>query len=178
MLTFGVKLAYWIGQLAEGLKNSAFSILLLFYFNQVLGVSGTLCGLALFIATLIDAVTDPMMGTISDNWKSKLGRRHPFMYASALPLAISFYCLFNPMVTGEFHLFLWLLTFTVLTRISMTLYHVPHLALGAELTSDFDERTTIVAYRMVFGISGWLIVAGLGFGYFFATIYLCYFQQK
>ena len=169
MLTFGVKLAYWIGQLAEGLKNSAFSILLLFYFNQVLGVSGTLCGLALFIATLIDAVTDPMMGTISDNWKSKLGRRHPFMYASALPLAISFYCLFNPMVTGEFHLFLWLLTFTVLTRISMTLYHVPHLALGAELTSDFDERTTIVAYRMVFGISGWLIVAGLGFGYFFAA---------
>ena len=51
----------------------------------------------------------------------------------------------------------------------VTLYHVPHLALGAELTSDFDERTTIVAYRMVFGISGWLIVAGLGFGYFFAA---------
>ncbi len=67
MLTFGVKLAYWVGQLAEGLMNSAFSILLLFYFNQVLGVSGSLCGLALFIATIIDAVTDPMMGTISDN---------------------------------------------------------------------------------------------------------------
>jgi GPH family glycoside/pentoside/hexuronide:cation symporter len=169
MLTFGVKLAYWIGQLAEGLKNSSFSILLLFYFNQVMGVSGTLCGLALFIATLVDAVTDPMMGTISDNWHSKLGRRHPFMYASALPLAVCFYFLFNPMVTGEFSLFLWLLTFTVLTRISMTLYHVPHLALGAELTSDFDERTSIVAYRMVFGVSGWLLVAGLGFGYFFAA---------
>ena len=71
-LTFGVKFAYWFGQLAEGLKNSAFGILLLFYFNQVLGVSATLCGLALFIATAIDAITDPMMGTISDNSRSRL----------------------------------------------------------------------------------------------------------
>ena len=169
MLTFGIKLAYWVGQLAEGLKNSAFSILLLFYFNQVLDVSGSLCGLALFIATTIDAFTDPMMGTISDNWHSRFGRRHPFMYASALPLAMCFYLLFNPMVSGEFALFLWLLVFTILTRISMTLYHVPHLALGAELTTDFHERTSIAAFRMVFGVTGWLIVAGLGFGVFFSA---------
>lgn len=121
------------------------------------------------IATTIDAFTDPMMGSISDHWKSRWGRRHPFMYASALPLAGSFYLLFNPWVTGDGPLFIWLLVFTVLTRLSMTLYHVPHLALGAELTKDFDERTSIAAFRMIFGASGWLIVAGLGFGYFFAA---------
>lgn len=169
MLTTTIKFSYWFGQLAEGLKNSAFSLLLLFYFNQVLGVSGTLCGLALMIATTIDAFTDPMMGSVSDHWKSRWGRRHPFMYASALPLAGFFYLLFNPWVTGEGPLFVWLLVFTVLTRLSMTLYHVPHLALGAELTKDFDERTSIAAFRMIFGASGWLIVAGLGFGYFFAA---------
>jgi Na+/melibiose symporter-like transporter len=169
MLTPAIKFSYWFGQLAEGLKNSVFSIFLLFYFNQVMGVSGTLCGLALMIATSIDAVTDPLMGSISDHWQSTRGRRHPFMFASALPLALSVYFLFNPMVTGETALFFWLLVFTVLTRLSMTLYHVPHLALGAELTQDFDERTSIAAFRMVFGASGWLLVAGLGFGYFFAA---------
>ena len=67
MLTTTIKVSYWFGQLAEGLKNSAFSLLLLFYFNQVLGVSGTLCGLALMVATTIDAFTDPMMGSVSDH---------------------------------------------------------------------------------------------------------------
>ena len=90
------------------------------------------------------------------------------MYASALPLAVCLWLLFNPMVQGEWALFAWLTVFAVLTRGAMTLYHVPHLALGAELTDDFDERTSIVAFRMVFGVSGWIIVA-VGFGAFFAA---------
>ena len=163
-----VKLAYWFGQLAEGLKNSAFGILLLFYFNQTLGLSASLCGLALFIATAVDAITDPMMGTISDNSRSRLGRRHPFMYASALPLSVCLYLLFNPVAESQWGLFSWLTCFAVLTRLSMTLYHVPHMALGAELATDFDERTSIVAFRMVFGVSGWILVA-IGFGVFFAA---------
>ena len=72
-------------------------------------------------------------------------------------------------MTGEFGLFLWLTVFTVLTKLAMTLYHVPHMALGAEMSSDFDERTSIVAFRQVFGTLGWLVVAGLGFGVFFAA---------
>ena len=133
--------------------NSAFAILLFFYFNQVLGLSGTLCGLALLIATSIDAITDPVMGTISDNWRSSLGRRHPFMYASALPLAISFYFLFAPAFDSGNALFVWLTGFAILTRMSMTLFHVPHMAFGAELSDDFDRRTNLVAYRMLFGVS-------------------------
>ena len=95
-LTFNTKFAYGIGQLAEGLKNSALGTFVLFYYNQVLGLPGTLAGLALAIALVFDAFTDPLAGSISDNWQGKNGRRHPFMYASALPLAIFFYLLFSP----------------------------------------------------------------------------------
>lgn len=164
---FSSKLAFGVGQLAEGLKNTSFGLFVLFYYNQVLGVSGTLCGLALGIALLFDAVTDPLAGSLSDNWKSRLGRRHPFMYASAVPLAIAFYGLFSPPSLGETGLFVWLVAFSVLTRGAMTLYHVPHISLGAELSSDFEERTSIVAYRQAFGYVGGVTAAVLAFGYFF-----------
>ena len=75
-LTFNTKFAYGIGQLAEGLKNSALGTFVLFYYNQVLGLPGTLAGLALAIALVFDAFTDPLAGSISDNWQGKNGRRH------------------------------------------------------------------------------------------------------
>lgn len=168
-LGYGTRVAYWAGQLAEGLKNTTFALFLLFYYNQVLGVSGTLCGLALFIAIAIDAVTDPLMGSISDGWRSRWGRRHPFMYAAAVPMALAFFAVFNPPDLNEFGLFLWLLIFSVTTRVAMTLYSVPHMALGAEMTSDYNERTTVVAGRAIFSLVGTLVVYGLGFGVFFVA---------
>ena len=99
-LTLTEKLNYGVGQVAEGLKNTSFSLMVLFYYNQVLEVSGTLCGLALGVALIFDAITDPLAGSLSDNWRSKLGRRHPFMYASAVPLAICFFFLFSPPALG------------------------------------------------------------------------------
>ena len=165
-IPFSSKLSFGIGQFAEGLKNMAFGLFVLFYYNQVLGVSGTLCGVALGIALIFDAITDPLAGSLSDHWRSKWGRRHPFMYASAIPLALAFYGLFSPPELSELGLFAWLLFFAILTRAAMTLYHVPHLALGAELTQDFEERTSIVAYRQAFGTMGGLAAAVLAFAYF------------
>lgn len=166
-LTFARKFAYGFGQAAEGLKFGAFAVFLFFYYVQVLGLSGTYAGLALGIALMIDAITDPLVGSISDNWRSRLGRRHPFIYASIVPMAFSFYFLFSPPSLSEFGLFLWLLAFAVLTRVSMTFYHVPHIALGAELTEDFSERTTVVAFRQFFSTFGALLAYGIGFGLFF-----------
>lgn len=167
-IPFSSKFAFGVGQFAEGLKNTSFSLFILFYYNQVLGLPGTLAGAALFIALLFDAVTDPLAGSLSDNWKSKLGRRHPFMYISAVPLALAFLGLFSPpQELSEFSLFLWLTLFAVLTRGAMTLYHVPHLALGAEMTEDYHERTTIVAFRQFFGTFGGAAASVIGFGYFF-----------
>lgn len=169
LVPFSSKFAFGVGQFAEGLKNTGFSLFILFYYNQVLGLPGTLAGAALFIALMFDAVTDPLAGSLSDNWKSKLGRRHPFMYASAIPLAIAFFGLFSPPEgLGEMELFLWLTLFAVLTRGAMTLYHVPHLALGAEMSEDFRERTQIVAFRQFFGTFGGAAVSIIGLGYFFA----------
>ena len=168
-LNFSIKFSFGIGQFAEGLKNAAFGTLLIFYYNQVLGLSGTLAGLAVGVAVIVDAFTDPLAGSVSDHWKSANGRRHPFMYASMIPLAIAFYLLFNPLVTGEWALFVWLVVFTNATRTAMSLYHVPHIALGAEMTEDFNERSQLVGFRMFFSNAGVLFVYAAGFGYFFAA---------
>ena len=84
-----------------------------------------------------------------------------------VPLAIAFYFLFNPLVTSEWALFLWLVVFTNLTRTAMSLYHVPHIALGAEMTDDYDTRSELVGYRYLFSNVGTLFVFAAGFGFFF-----------
>lgn len=163
-----IKLNFGIGQVAEGLKNVSFSVFLLFYYNQVLGLEGWLAGLALAVALVFDAITDPLAGSLSDNWHSRFGRRHPFMYASAVPLGLAFLALFSPPAgLGQFGMFAWLTVMAVLTRAAMTLYHVPHIALGAELSERFEERTVIVAFRQFFGYFGALVGIVLGFGVFF-----------
>ena len=114
--------AFGIGQAAEGIKNAGFNTFLLFYYQQVLGVSGSLTGLALGIALFFDAVTDPVAGALSDRFKSRWGRRHPFLLVAAPPLAVSFYLLFNPPGgLSEIQAFLWLVVFAVLVRGSLTL---------------------------------------------------------
>lgn len=173
-LTRITKTTYCFGQLAEGIKTSSFSLFLLFYYNQVLGLPGWMCSVALALAMVVDAITDPMMGSLSDGWKSRLGRRHPFMYISAVPLAVCFYAVFNPPVAlladnREALLFAWFAGMTVLTRVAFTLYHVPHLALGAELTNDHLERTTLVAFRHLFGALAYIVVFAVGFLVFFAA---------
>ena len=169
-ISLGTKLAYGIGQIAEAVKNNTFELFLFFYYNQVLGLSGTMAGLALFIALCIDAVTDPIIGSLSDGWRSRWGRRHPFMYLSAIPLAIAFYYLFSP--PDGLHqraLFAWLTGFAILVRIAMTFYQVPHMALGAELSNDYEERTSIVSYRTAFGLVGGAALVVIGFSIFFKT---------
>jgi len=130
-LSLPVMGAFGIGQVAEGVKGVAFSTFLLFYYQQVLGVSGTLTGLALAIALVFDAVTDPIAGSVSDKIRTRWGRRHPFILISAVPLGLAFLGLFNPPDgLSEIALFVWLVCFATLVRGALTFYHVPHLALG------------------------------------------------
>ncbi len=160
---------YSIGQIAEGTFTATISFFLLFYYNQVLGLSGTMCGLALAIALVCDAISDPLIGTLSDKWPGKLGRRHPFMFAAIVPLPVCFFGLFNPPELEGISLFLWFTFFAVATRSAMTLYHIPHLALAAEMTSDYDKRTSLVSVRQIFGSAGMLMVYAIGFGIFFGA---------
>jgi Na+/melibiose symporter-like transporter len=158
------KLAYGIGQVAEGLKNGAFETFLLFYYNQVLGLPGTLSGAALMIALIFDAVTDPLAGSLSDATRSRWGRRHPWMVAAALPLGLAMFALFSPPAClGTWGLFAWLTGGAIAVRGAMTLYHVPHSALGAELSENYAERTRVVGYRVVFSVVGLGLAPALGF---------------
>ncbi len=158
-LSWRLRVLYGVGQLPEGVKTAAFGFFLLFYFNQVLGLSGTLAGVALFIALCFDAVSDPLVGSWSDFARTRWGRRHTFMYWAAVPFAVSFLLLFMPPEgLGQTGLFLWLLVFAVLVRTTMTFYQVPYLSLGAELTANYDERTLLAAFRNVFQLLGMFAV--------------------
>ena len=107
-LPIRLKLFWGVGQIGEGVKNSAFNSFLLFYYNQILGVSATLASIALAIAIVFDAISDPVAGSVSDRFQSRWGRRHPFMFASAAPLGITLFLLFFP-PDGMSELFLlWL----------------------------------------------------------------------
>ena len=167
-LRFVTRCLYGLGQAAEGIKTTAFNLFALFFYNQILGLSGALAGLALGIALVVDAIVDPVIGVLSDAWRSRFGRRHPFLYASVLPLAISFALLFNPQVRGETSLFLWLLAFSILSRASISVFTIPHIALGAELSVEPSERTAIVTHRQFFSVLGAALVIAFGFGDFLA----------
>lgn len=84
-LKFPAMFSFGFGQLAEAIKNSGFNVFLLFYYNQVLGVSATLTSVALAIALMFDAVSDPLVGSFSDKLRTRYGRRHPLILLAALP---------------------------------------------------------------------------------------------
>ncbi len=167
---FTAQVAYGFGSVSEGVKNTAFNTFLLFYYNAVLGLSGTLSGAAIFLALCVDAITDPLVGSLSDNLHSRWGRRHPFMYASALPMGLSIWLLFNPPEgLTETGLFAWFTVFAIAVRTSMTFYSIPSNSMTAELTSDYDVRTTLVSWRFFFGWIGGIAIGQVGYRFFFVA---------
>ena len=137
---------YGSSSMAYGIKDNAFSYLLLIYANNCLGVPGYLSGGALAIAFLWDAVTDPVLSHWSDKSNTRLGRRHPFMYASLFLLPGAFYALFDPVisVSGE-DAFLYVLVLAIIIRTGVTLFEVPCTALLPDLVKDYDERNRWLA---------------------------------
>ena len=154
-LALRTKAAYSIGSTGEASLTIVFNTFNFLFYNNVLGVSGTLCGLAVAIAMVVDAITDPLVGSLSDRWHSRWGRRHPFLYGSAIPAALFFVCIYAPPSSlDEVGLFAWFTLFTVLLRTAMTFYYVPHLALGAEMATGYAERSVLMSYNTIFGLVG------------------------
>lgn len=151
------KIYQGIGALPEVFKGFGFGTFLLFFYSQVLGVSPVTVASAIAITTFLDAAVDPLIGSFSDNLKSRMGRRHPLMYASALPLAVGLYLVFSPPAgLAESHAFAWVLATTALVNVSISLFAVPWTALMTELSDDYAERTEIVIWRYVMGWTGGL----------------------
>ena len=170
-LSLGLKFSFGVGSASESIFYIAFNLFCFFYFVQVLGLPGGLAGIAAAIALLFDAISDPMVGYLSDRWKpGRLGRRHPFMLASALPLGLAWMALFAPPEgLGTWGLFFWLLCFSVLARICQTVFYVPHIAMGGELTSDYTGRSRVFSWHIIFLWVGGAAVHFFGLRYFFAT---------
>ena len=146
---------YGSASIAYGIKNNAFSYLLLIYANQVLGLPGYLASLALAIAMIWDAVSDLLLGHWSDKTSSRLGRRHPFMYAAFFVLPITFYALFNPVIElNDDNTFYYVLVLALLIRTGTTLFEVPSTALLPDLETDYDRRNKWLALRHFFGWTG------------------------
>ena len=148
-----LKLAHGSGAAAFGIKNGGFDYFLLLFYGTVIGLEPGLVGLAILIALVVDAISDPLVGYWSDNFRSRWGRRHPFMYAAALPVALSYFLLWNPPDWGQTGLFVYLTVLAVLIRTFITFYETPSSALIPELTTDYADRTSLQAYRLLFGWS-------------------------
>lgn len=155
-LSAATRLFYGIGAIPYGVKVNGLVSLLLLYYNQVVGLPALQVSLAIMVAMIADAVFDPVIGQVSDNWSSRWGRRHPFMYAAAIPLSLAYLLLWMPPRWSPAGVTAYLIVVMIVARTFITLYEVPNSALAAELTSDFDERTKLLSYRGLFSSIGGL----------------------
>jgi len=154
-LSVWVKSAYGFGSVAYGVKSVGFNYFLLLFYSQVIGLDARLVGIAITTALVFDALSDPIVGYWSDNLRSRWGRRHPFMYISALPVALSYFLLWSPPADwSESWLFWYLLVLAVLIRTFITLYETPSSALAPELSEDYFERSSLLSFRYYFGWTG------------------------
>lgn len=157
-LPLDVRIYQGIGGCPDTWKNFAFNTFLLLYYSQILGLEPVRASLALMIALVLDAISDPLVGSLSDGFRSRLGRRHPFMYGAVLPLGACLVALFSPPSgLDQLGMFLWLTFFTVAVRTAMTFFLVPWNALFAEFSDDYAERTAVVTYRYIVGWTGGLL---------------------
>lgn len=175
-LPFVTKAAFGIGSVGEIVFYGMVNTFIAIFYNQALGLSNSLIGLAIMLAMLGDAVSDPVVGMISDRWRSRLGRRHPFLFAAPIPVGISLYLIFSPpefitqAANGEginsLLTFGWLAFWTIVSRIFLTLYVIPHLALGGELTKDPNDRSKLFSMNAIFGYVSGALFAFTAWGFF------------
>lgn len=160
------KILYGFGSVAYGIKDNGFATFLLFYYNQVIGLRADLVSLAIALALVVDAFVDPAIGRMTDRTRTRIGRRHPWLYASALPIALSWLLLWNPPQASETMLFFYLFGFATLVRLSLSLNEVPQLAMLPELSSDYHDRTSIARFRYLFGWGAGLAIMALNYKIF------------
>jgi len=149
------KLAYGFGSVAYGVKDQGFAYFLVIFYSQVIGLDARLVGLAITIALVVDGLADPIVGYWSDNLRSRWGRRHPFMYAAAIPVSATYFLLWRPPEgLSDQQMFWYVLGLAVAIRTFITFYETPSSALAPELTEDYDQRSSLLSFRSFFGWVG------------------------
>jgi GPH family glycoside/pentoside/hexuronide:cation symporter len=166
---FPILAAYGAGAGVDTIVNFAVNTFLLFYLTLGCGLPGSLAGLVGLISLSLDALIDPLVGSISDNLHGKLGRRHPFLLLAPIPTGLLLVLLFAaPSGLSNWALFAFATLVSLALRIFMSCFQVPFFALGAELSEDYTERSMIVGARVTVGIVLTLLIGFLSYGVFLA----------
>jgi GPH family glycoside/pentoside/hexuronide:cation symporter len=153
MPSLSVRLFYGAGGAVYAVKEAAYTMFVLLFYTQVMGLNGSLTGLIIALSLVFDAITDPLVGTLSDRLRSPWGRRHPFMVLSILPLGLGFVGLFAPPQTvqaSQALLAAWLLFWSLWVRGFSTTFSIPNLALATDITSDYHGRSQVLGLRLAF----------------------------
>ena len=161
--------AYSVGEGANSLIMNGIAGFAMLYYTEALGLDYKLAGIALAISVFWDAITDPVMGHISDNTRSKYGRRHPYLLFGGIVMAICFYFLWAvPEVFTSAHLLFWyLVTVNILLRTAITVFFVPYTALGFEVCTDYDDRSKLQSVRTIAAMAANLAGPAMAWAIFF-----------
>jgi GPH family glycoside/pentoside/hexuronide:cation symporter len=167
-LRIATKANYGVGAIASGVAFAALSgAVLQYYLNQVVRLPAIWVGTAIMVSLIVDAIIDPLVGQWSDKFRSKWGRRHPFMLASAFLAGASFFFLWNaPTSLAGMPLLAYMLVMLIAVRVSVSLYEIPSNALAPELAPDYDARTVLASYRFFFFVLGLAVMSYLLNGVF------------
>jgi GPH family glycoside/pentoside/hexuronide:cation symporter len=138
-----------IGSLGASTLHNGISFLALFYLSTVLGLDPAVAGTLILVAKIYDIATDPLMGWLSDRTRSRWGRRRPWLLAGALVSAAAFVLLFNPPFRSGPGLLMSAVTALLLYATGYTLFGIPYLAMPAEMTGDYDERSRLMSARTI-----------------------------
>jgi GPH family glycoside/pentoside/hexuronide:cation symporter len=159
-LNFSTKLAYGAGDLAAGITANILVFFLLYFFTQVAGLSPALAGTILMIGKIADAINDPIVGIWSDRTSTRWGRRLPWILGGAIPFGLIFFLQWivptfsNNKEINDWFLFSYYVFIGIIFNLAYTAVNLPYTALTAELTSDYNERTSLNSFRFAFSIGG------------------------
>lgn len=159
-LSIGQMLGFGICDLGGNLFFTALGFWCLVYLTDTVGLSAVLAGLAIMIGKFWDAVSDPLMGYLSDHTRSRWGRRRPYLLFGAVPLLFSMWFFFtNPHIQNQAFLTFWAIISLILLNTAYTVVNIPYSSLTPDLTSDYHERTTLNGYRFVCAAIGTILGA-------------------
>ena len=156
-VSFGQKVAFGLGMLANQMFPAALGIFMV-VLVQDLGFPPYLWGILFFLPRIFDSITDPIMGFISDNTRSKWGRRRHYVFLGAIIMGLSYFFMWQLYAeNGLMYNFTYFLLWSFAFYLGITIFSVPYVAMGYEMSSDFHERTNIMAVAQWIGQWAWVI---------------------